>query len=150
MKKQHVIIMLVIIVLAAAAVAFMLTKDDDTKENSSASTSSSESQSGPAPKEESADTEDQSEAIAGDSAVEIEDFAYGPETITVKKGSTVTWTNKDSAAHTVTPDEESDAFAGSELLSQGESYSFTFDQAGTYTYHCQPHPQMTAKVVVTE
>ena len=82
--------------------------------------------------------------------VEIANFEFKPETVTVKKGTTVTWTNNDSTAHTVTPDEESDEFKGSELLSQGQTYEVTFNTPGTFSYHCEPHPQMKATVVVTE
>jgi len=82
--------------------------------------------------------------------VEIEDMAFQPASITVKKGTTVTWTNRDDVRHDVVPDQESDAFAGSQLLARDESYSFTFDTPGTYTYHCSPHPQMTGTVVVTD
>jgi amicyanin len=91
---------------------------------------------------------------SGDTAetnqVNIADFAFTPATIKVKLGTTVTWTNKDSVRHDVSPDTESEDFKGSELLAKGESYKFTFAKAGTYTYHCTPHPQMTATVVVTE
>jgi amicyanin len=150
MKKA--IIIIVAILLAGGAVAFALTRDNKKKESSSSSTNSSTQSDSHESSDETTSEggQDQAESVAGDTEVEIEDFAFGPETITVKKGTTVTWTNKDSAAHTVTPDEESDAFIGSELLAQDESYSFTFNEVGTYTYHCQPHPQMTAKVVVTE
>lgn len=150
MKKAVIII--VVILLIGGAAAFALLKDDKKKESSSSSTNNSAQSDSNEPADETTNEggQDQAESIASDTEVEIKDFAFGPETITVKKGTTVTWTNKDSAGHTVTPDEESDAFVGSDMLNQGESYSFTFDQAGTYTYHCQPHPQMTAKVVVTE
>lgn len=82
--------------------------------------------------------------------VEIEDMAYRPANITVKKGTTVTWTNKDEVRHDVRPDEESDAFQGSELLAKDERYSFTFNTPGTYSYHCSPHPHMTGTVTVIE
>jgi plastocyanin len=81
--------------------------------------------------------------------VTIEDFAFNSANITVKKGATVTWTNQDSAAHTVT---ETDSQAGpkSDNLRPGQSYSFTFKAAGTYKYHCLIHPNMTGTVTVTE
>src|SRR4030095_11989873 len=75
--------------------------------------------------------------------VSIKDSAFSPASITVKKGTTVTWTNEDSVAHTVTPDQESAAFQGSGSLSAGESFNQTFNAVGTYTYHCTPHPHMT-------
>lgn len=77
-------------------------------------------------------------------AIDIMDFAFNPDAITVSKGTTVTWTNKDSAPHTVT----GTAFT-SETLSQGQSYSYTFNEAGTFEYHCNIHPSMLGKVIVT-
>lgn len=79
--------------------------------------------------------------------VVIENFAFGPALLTVKKGAMVTWTNKDSAPHTVTSD--GGTFA-SNTLANGQSFSFTFNQAGTFSYYCAVHPSMTATVVVTE
>ena len=88
---------------------------------------------------------------AGTSSVEIKDFAFAPLTIKIKVGRTVTWTNQDSTKHDVAPDSESADFKGSnKLLAKGESYSFTFNKAGTYAYHCTPHPNMRATVEVTE
>ncbi len=94
---------------------------------------------------------DQSQATASEtSTVEIKDFNFMPEKIKVKVGTKVTWTNKDSAKHDIAPDTESPDFVASELLAKGESYSFTFTKAGTYNYHCSPHPYMKASVEVTE
>lgn len=66
--------------------------------------------------------------------------------ITVKPGTTVTWTNDDSAPHTVTGDNHQ---CGSQGFSQGQSYSYTFTQSGTYSYHCDYHPYMVGKIVVS-
>lgn len=82
--------------------------------------------------------------------VSIQDFAFKPETITVKKGTEVTWTNQDSAKHDVSPTSGADDFKASKLMAKGESYSFTFNTVGTYEYKCSPHPYMKGKVVVTE
>ena len=82
-----------------------------------------------------------------DFKVEIEDFAYAPETLTVKVGTTVTWTNKDNVGHTATSDT---GVFDSGILQKGDSFSFTFTQAGTYPYFCAPHPYMVATIVVTE
>lgn len=79
--------------------------------------------------------------------VNIDGFAFEPDTITVKKGATVTWTNLDSAEHTATSD---DGLFDSGLLAKGESWSFTFEEVGSYGYYCIPHPFMTGTVVVTE
>jgi len=77
-------------------------------------------------------------------SVEIKNFAFEPKTITIKVGRTVTWTNQDSAAHTVAGDGGID----SGDLSKGKSYSKTFDTEGTFDYHCSIHPQMKGQVIV--
>jgi plastocyanin len=96
----------------------------------------------------SASSGDASQATATNE-VEIEDYAFKPGSITVKKGTTVKWTNKDDVQHDIVAD-TSGSGLGSELLSKGQSYSFTFDTAGAFTYHCGPHPYMKGTVTVTE
>jgi plastocyanin len=78
-------------------------------------------------------------------AATIENFAFSPATLTVKAGTTVTWTNRDSAPHTVTSD--AGAF-GSDTMPRGGTYQFTFSQPGTFTYHCSIHPSMKGTVIV--
>ena len=80
------------------------------------------------------------------SIVNITNFAFSPATVTVKAGTTVTWTNKDEEAHTVTA---SDKAFGSPPLDAGQTYSHTFTAPGSYAYLCTIHPFMTATVVVT-
>ena len=77
-------------------------------------------------------------------AVDIQGFVFSPDTITVTKGTTVTWTNKDSAAHTV----KGTGFI-SGTLNQGQTYSHTFNEAGTFEYECSIHTSMRGKVIVT-
>ena len=79
-------------------------------------------------------------------AVTIHNFAFGPQVVTVKAGTTVHWTNNDTEAHTVTSD--TGAFK-SPVLQPGAGYSFTFTKPGTYSYYCTIHPFMKAKVVVS-
>jgi len=81
-------------------------------------------------------------------AVTIKGFAFVPAAITVKAGTTVTWTNQDSDAHTVTSQHDSGPL-GSTALNTGQSYSYTFTKPGTYSYLCTIHPFMTATVTVT-
>jgi plastocyanin len=85
-------------------------------------------------------------ADAGGSAVTIVDFAFSPETLEVAAGTEVTWTNEDGAAHRIAG--EGDAF-GSEDLGQGDTFSFTFDEAGEFPYICGIHPSMTGTITVT-
>ena len=74
----------------------------------------------------------------------MKNFAFSPDSVEIKVGETVTWTNEDAAAHTVTGDGGVD----SGQLATGQTYSKTFDTAGTYAYHCSIHPAMTGTVVV--
>ena len=78
--------------------------------------------------------------------INIQNFAFSPSTLTIRQGDNVIWTNQDSAGHTVTSDSGSEL--NSELLGKSESYSHTFNTAGTFEYHCKPHPYMKAKIIV--
>jgi plastocyanin len=82
---------------------------------------------------------------AGGASINISGSKFDPATIAVKVGTTITWTNQDTTAHTVTAD---DGSWTSDRLNQGATYSHTFDQAGTYTYKCTIHPSMTGTIVV--
>jgi len=86
------------------------------------------------------------DAGAAESAVDIKDFAFSPADLEVSVGTTVTWTNDDSATHTVTAD---DGSFDSGDLANGATFSQTFDTAGTFTYHCAKHPNMTATITVS-
>lgn len=70
--------------------------------------------------------------------------AYSPNPLTVSSGTTVTWTNRDSTTHSATSD--SGAFSGN--VAPNGQYSFTFQNKGTFTYHCSFHPNMVGSVVV--
>lgn len=76
----------------------------------------------------------------------IDNFAFGPQTITVKVGTTVTWTNRDTDEHTVTAQ---DGSFNSAPLGTGVTYRHTFTKTGRFDYLCTIHPFMTATVVVT-
>lgn len=82
-----------------------------------------------------------------DGEVSIEDFAFGPNDITVSVGDTITWTNNEaSISHTTTSDE---GIWNSDLLKPGDSFEQTFTEAGTFTYFCSIHPSMTASITVS-
>jgi plastocyanin len=82
---------------------------------------------------------------AGGAQVVIKSTAFDPATVTIKVGESVTWTNQDPINHTVVAD--NGEFKSGELAN-GDTFSFTFDKAGTYAYHCSIHPSMKATVVV--
>jgi plastocyanin len=77
--------------------------------------------------------------------VKIDNFVFGPQTITVPVGTTVTWTNADDIPHTSVSTE---GVFKSKVLDTDEKFSYTFTKAGTYPYYCTIHPKMTGKVVV--
>ena len=79
--------------------------------------------------------------------VTIDNYTFSPGTLTVPVGTTVTWTNRDFEVHTVTADDTPPTFK-SAGLDTDDSFSFTFNKAGTYSYHCSLHPHMTGKIVV--
>lgn len=83
--------------------------------------------------------------VTDSAEVEMKNFSFSPENVTVKKGGKVTWTNRDGAKHDVSGDGWQ-----SELLGQGGSFTKNFDEAGTFDYHCTPHPDMIGKVIVVE
>jgi plastocyanin len=79
--------------------------------------------------------------------VTIQSNSFNPDSLTIKVGETVTWTNKDSYAHTVTSD---NGVFDSGNIASGATFSFTFNTEGTYSYHCSIHTSMTAKIIVTK
>ena len=90
-------------------------------------------------------------AVPGNADVAEQSTAFVPQSLTVTAGTTVTWTNNDAIQHTVTWDDRS---VDSGLMSQGETFSFTFDTPGTYGYFCIPHGSpgsgMYGTITVTE
>jgi plastocyanin len=87
-----------------------------------------------------------SAATAAEETVEIADLAFAPEELSVAVGTEVTWVNNDpDLPHTATSDD--DVF-DSGNLTEGDEFSFTFDEAGTFSYFCQVHPTMRGTVVV--
>ncbi len=77
--------------------------------------------------------------------VKIDNFSFGPATLTVPVGTSVTWTNRDDIPHTVVSTE---GFFKSKVLDTDEKFTFTFSKAGSYPYFCSIHPKMTGKVIV--
>jgi plastocyanin len=75
----------------------------------------------------------------------VKNFMFQPTSLTVKVGSTVTWTNMDEEPHTVV---STSGLFRSNGLDTKDSFSFKFDKAGTYTFACSIHPQMVGKIIV--
>ena len=77
--------------------------------------------------------------------VKVDNFSFGPATLTVAVGTTVTWTNRDDIPHRVVG---TDSVFKSKVLDTSEKFSYTFTKPGTFPYLCSIHPKMTGKVVV--
>jgi plastocyanin len=84
-------------------------------------------------------------APATDAEVDIDQFTFTPQRLTVKAGATVTWSNEDDVPHTIV---SSSKVFKSKALDTGGEFSFTFTTPGTYDYFCSLHPHMTGAVVV--
>ena len=85
------------------------------------------------------------QAQASGAEVKIDNFSFGPATVTVPVGTTITWTNRDDIPHTVVSD---DKVFKSKVLDTDEKFSYTFAKPGTYGYFCSIHPKMTGRVIV--
>src|SRR6266446_1086198 len=85
---------------------------------------------------------------AGQSKIEIKDFAFNPQTITVKSGERITWINHDEEPHTVVSVEKQ--FKKSPALDTDQEFTVVAGSPGTYSYFCSVHPKMTGTIVVKQ
>src|SRR5262252_2030074 len=83
---------------------------------------------------------------SGETKIEIKDFAFNPQTITVKSGQKITWFNRDEEPHTVVSVEKQ--FKKSTALDTDQTYTIVAGAPGTYSYFCSVHPKMTGTIVV--
>ena len=83
--------------------------------------------------------------VPGSTVIIIRQFTFGPGDLSVRAGDKVTWINCDQDSHTSTADGGQWA---SPLLAPGDAFTQTFTTPGEFTYHCEPHPFMTGRVVV--
>ena len=90
-------------------------------------------------------TRARSEDKSSATEVRVDNFSFGPETLTVPTNSTVTWINKDDVPHVIA---SNDGLFKSKALDTDDKYSFTFTKSGTYPYYCSVHPKMVGKIVV--
>ncbi|MBC9070962.1 cupredoxin domain-containing protein [Thauera sp. CAU 1555] len=87
-------------------------------------------------------------ALAAEHEVSIVDYKFEPAVVEIRPGDTVTWVNNEKrTSHSVVFDATGEE---SERFFPGERWSHTFGQAGEFSYHCGPHPEMTGKVVVAD
>jgi plastocyanin len=94
------------------------------------------------------DMKDTDNASSKQNTIEIKDFAFNPQTITVKSGEKIIWTNRDEEPHTVVSVEKQ--FKKSSALDTDQTFTITAGTPGTYTYFCSVHPKMTGTIVVVK
>ena len=82
----------------------------------------------------------------GGNKIEIKDFAFNPQTITVKSGEKITWINRDEEPHTIVSVEKQ--FKKSSALDTDQEFTITAGAPGTYTYYCSVHPKMIGTIVI--
>lgn len=97
----------------------------------------------------------QTVADESSSAITLTAHGVAPAVVTVKKGDSVTWVNQDNASHglvltTPNPPEQMQGFGMDEPLAKGETYSFIFESAGTYTYQDPSNPNAVQGTVIVE
>jgi plastocyanin len=83
--------------------------------------------------------------VAAPATIVIDGYEFNPAILTIAPGTTVTWVNEDETPHTVT---ENGKIFRSAALDTGDRFSYTFAQAGEFTYYCTLHPMMVGKIVV--
>jgi plastocyanin len=133
-KKEIIIFLIIIGVFFAAGCA-----ENGTSEEPAPSTPAEEVDNGEVAGTEEAATG----AESGIVDVEIRNYEYKPQNVTVKVGQTVRWTNNDTVLHDVVG-----SGIESEYLQKGERFTYTFEEEGTYQYICTIHPWMEGEVVV--
>lgn len=75
----------------------------------------------------------------------IKDFSFNPETLNINTGTEITWTNQDPVVHKIIIKDLTE----SSNLNQGDKFTYTFTNKGTYNYSCAIHPSMTGKIIVS-
>jgi plastocyanin len=151
MNKKVMLSVVAVVVIAAAVVGVVIAKgnkSDDTSKDTAANSGNMDMDSPSNGKPDNSDTN-----TAAADTVTIQDFAFSPANITVKPGTTVTWTNKDSAAHTVTATDgkkglDNKLVLDSGTINSGQKYAATFSTPGVYHYRCNFHSSMTGTVTV--
>jgi len=137
-SKKVVILVLVILALIVAGVGIVMQFKSDEKKPTTSKT----------------DTSATPAALIEPAEVSISKDGFLPATIKVRKGQSVNWTNQDDAIHQIAADPHPSHSSLPELLgdplSKGESYSFTFEKSGTFTYHDELNPTKFSGVVIVE
>jgi plastocyanin len=146
---MHSIRMALVLVLAIASLALAACGDDDDATTDTAGGGGDTTATAPPPGDDGQAQSGSTPAPSGDAAlsekVEIVEFTYEPDPVTIEEGGKVIWINRDSAPHTATAD---DGSFDTETLEEGKLKSESFKEPGSYPYFCEIHPSMRGTVEV--
>ncbi len=148
MKKSSLVFIIILVIVVIVGIVFWLNMPNGTPAYSQPTVQSSnvDTNSSPTPISSPAETPLLTSApIPTTVSVSINNFAFAPNSLTIHKGDTVTWTNNDAAGHTITGNSGGPA---SGTIAKGQSYSYTFLTVGSFPYHCTIHPMMKGVIVV--
>lgn len=137
------ILAVVVVVIIAIAAWFLFANNNSNSNSSLNGNNNNNSSSNQTPAGNNNGTANQATASG---QINIKNMMFTPSQISVSKGGTVTWTNNDSIAHTVTSDTGGELNSGD--IQPGSTYSHTFNQTGSFQYHCSIHPSMRGTIVV--
>jgi plastocyanin len=141
--KKGIIAAVVVVVVAIAAWYAFANKNSNNNSSLYGNNNSSNTQS---PANNTNANSQSSSTPEQQGKISIQNMMFTPSQITIAKGGEVTWTNNDSTAHTVTSDTGNELGSGD--IQPGSTYSHTFNQTGSFQYHCSIHPSMRGTIVV--
>jgi plastocyanin len=160
MKVGQIIIALVILILLGVGGYILLQGDEGTTGSTDQHSQGSSQESSQQNQEQVAEYPNLEDANIGETVdatgqsevtVSIDDFIFNTTVLTVDKGTKVTWVNEGNIRHDVATASSSEIQnVNSELLGNGESFSFTFNESGQFDYFCSPHPTQMRGVVVVK
>jgi len=145
MKKSLIIGIIIVVIIVAVIIGYVLIKPSNTNTatNQNAPTSGNSAGSETTNPNPPTGNSNSPKTVT----IEISNFAFNPASVTINKGDSVVWLNKDTMAHTVTSDSGSSEL-GSSPITSGQTYTHTFDTTGSFNYHCSIHTSMKATITV--
>jgi plastocyanin len=139
MNKTVTAIIAVVIIAAGGWVVYHNNKSNGTSTYGNNTNNSSQNQTS---------TNNSNQSVPSTGSITIKSMMFTPSQISVAKGGTVTWTNNDTVAHTVTDDLSDVGGPNSGEIQPGSTYNFTFNKTGSFQYHCTIHSSMRGTIVV--
>lgn len=148
--SRAIIITVVVAVLGIGGIVVVASQNKSATNPEGMSTMSMESKNSSSSKQ--ATVMDSDQTSKAEVSVDIKDYEFVPAKLKIKKGTKVTWTNQDVAKHNVVvPEGPTGGLpTTAQVFGKGQSFTFTFNEVGSFSYICSPHPYMKASVEVVE